>query len=62
MKVRPHYDGEPLDLMLRRFKKKCSESGLTRSIRRHEYALSPSRRRRQKRTAAMVRRRRESAA
>ena len=39
---------EPLDKLLRRFKKKCEKEGLVRDMKRSSYYEKPSERRRRK--------------
>ena len=39
---------EPLDKLMRRFKKKCEKEGLVRDIKRSSYYEKPSERRRRK--------------
>ena len=51
-------DGEPVERLLKRFKKKVEAAGILKEVRRREYYLKPSIRKKQKRAAAEKRRRR----
>ncbi|MEK7703888.1 MAG: 30S ribosomal protein S21 [Myxococcota bacterium] len=53
-------DGEPVDKLLRRFKKKVEAAGILKEVRRREFYLKPSIRKKQKRAAAAKRRRRSA--
>lgn len=51
-------DGEHVDKLLRRFKKKVETDGILKEVRKREYYVKPSVRKKLKRTAAAKRRRR----
>lgn len=51
-------DGEPLEKLLRRFKKKVEAAGILKEVRRREFFLKPSVRKKQKSAAADKRRKR----
>jgi len=51
-------DGESVDKLLRRFKKKVEAAGILKEVRRREHYIKPSIRKKQKRAAAEKRRRR----
>lgn len=51
-------DGEPVEKLLQRFKKKVEASGILKEVRKHEYFMKPSDARKHKRAAAEKRRRR----
>ncbi|MEZ4272101.1 MAG: 30S ribosomal protein S21 [Myxococcota bacterium] len=51
-------DDEPVEKLLRRFKKKVESAGILKEVRRREHFLKPSIRRKQKRASAEKRRRR----
>jgi len=59
IKVRSR-DNEPVELMLKRFKKMCEKEGLTRDIKRTSYYEKPSERKRRKERKAVKRSLRES--
>ena len=58
IKARP---GEPLDSMLRRFKKEVLKSEVLKDLRKHEYYVSPSEKRRLKSAEAQKRARKKMA-
>ncbi|GAG51154.1 unnamed protein product [marine sediment metagenome] len=47
--------GEPVEQMLRRFKKLCEKEGLTKEIKRQSYYEKPSERRRRRHRKAVKR-------
>ncbi len=51
-------DNEPIDKVLRRFKKECQKSGILSELRRREYYEKPSQRRKRKVEAARRKQRR----
>jgi len=51
-------DGEHVDKLLRRFKKKVEAAGILKDVRKREYYLKPGMRRKQKQAAAIKRKRR----
>lgn len=53
-------EGEHVEKLLRRFKKRVEAAGILKELRRHEYYLKPSIRKKQKRAAAAKRRRRSA--
>lgn len=53
-------DGEHIEKLLRRFKKKVEAAGILKDARRREHYLKPSIRKKQKRAAAAKRRRRSA--
>ncbi len=53
-------DGEHVDKLLRRFRKKVDAAGILKDARRHEYYLKPSVRKKQKQAAAAKRRKRSA--
>lgn len=52
--------GEPVDSLLKRFKKEVMKSGVTAEIRKREYYVAPSAKRRLKHEAALKRARKNS--
>lgn len=56
--VRPRWDGEPLDYMLKRLKKVVNANGTLSEAKRHRYATTRSERKRWKKKAAMRQRQR----
>lgn len=40
--IRPRYIGEPIDSMMRRFKKKVEKADLMQDMRKHDYYVKPS--------------------
>ncbi len=54
-------DGEPVEKLLRRFKKKVEAAGILKEVRRREFYVKPSIRKKQKMAAADKRRRRSAA-
>ena len=40
--VRPKYVGEPIESMMRRFKKKVEKADLMQDMRKHDYCVKPS--------------------
>jgi ribosomal protein S21 len=57
--IRPRYQGEPIDLMIKRLKKVVEQSGVLSEARRHSFAATKSERRRHKQIAARRRAQRE---
>lgn len=57
--VRQKYEHEPLDRMLKRFKKQCDKADLKSDLRKHDYYLSPSEKRKLKSKFAQQRLKRE---
>ena len=53
-------EGEPVEKLLRRFKKKVEAAGILKETRKHEYYLKPSVRKKQKQAAASKRRKRSA--
>ncbi len=53
-------DGEHIEKLLRRFKKKVEAAGLLKDFRRREYYVKPSIQKKLKRAAALKRRRRSA--
>lgn len=53
-------DGEHIDKLLRRFKKKVEAAGILKDVRKREHYLKPSVRKKQKQAAAAKRRRRSA--
>ncbi|MBN1959871.1 MAG: 30S ribosomal protein S21 [Deltaproteobacteria bacterium] len=51
-------DGESIDKLLRRFKKKVEAAAILKDVRRHEFYVKPSVKKKQKQAAAAKRRRR----
>jgi small subunit ribosomal protein S21 len=51
-------EGEHIEKLLRRFKKKVEAAGILKEVRRREHYLKPSVRKKQKQAAALKRRRR----
>ena len=58
-KVVQKYPKEPLESMIRRFKKKLEKDNTLKDLRKHDYYLSPSQKKALKRKMAMQRRMRE---
>ena len=59
IKVRSR-DNEPVEQMLKRFKKMCEKEGLTRDIKRNSYYEKPSERKRRKERKSVKRSLREA--
>jgi small subunit ribosomal protein S21 len=57
--VKQKYEHEPLDKLLKRFKKQCDKADLKADLRKHDYYLSPSEKRKLKSKLAQQRLRRE---
>ena len=57
--IKPKYKGEPLEAMLRRFKKKVEKSGVIADIRKKEYYVAPAEAKRIKHKKAVQRLRKE---
>lgn len=53
-------EGEPIEKLMRRFKKKVEAAGILKEFRRREHYLKPSMRKKQKQAAALKRRRRSA--
>ena len=51
-------DGEPVEKLLRRFKKKVEAAGILKDLRKHEFFTKPTEKRKLKRLAADKRRKR----
>jgi ribosomal protein S21 len=60
--VRPRFDGEPIDYLLRRLKKVVNANGTLSEAKHHRYATTRSERKRWKRKAAAYKRQREISA
>lgn len=58
-KVVQKYSGEPLETMLRRFKKKLEKENILKDLQKHNYYLSPSKKRKVKAKLAAQRRMKE---
>ena len=54
-KVVQRYPGEPIETMLRRFKKKLEKDNTLKDLRKHDYYLSPSEKKKLKRKFAVQR-------
>ena len=50
-------DGEDLDSLLRRFKRKVNDDGILADIKKHEFYRSPAQKKREKRKEAEAKRR-----
>lgn len=57
--IRPRYQGEPIDLMIKRLRKVVGQSGVLSEARRRSYASTRSERKRRKQKAAQRQRQRE---
>ena len=53
-------DGEHIEKLLRRFKKKVEEAGILKDARKREHYLKPSIRKKQKQAAALKQRQRSA--